>query len=150
MASLELPTIQSEAWDPDISRQVGQEGQGATTGRSPGICVCVAKSVLRLALWLKALWDYLWYKFQVKDTEELIVDMPVFAPPKDGADVKRMRQLIAEDVPFLIQWPTHQPLLPEEVCTETESYLSKALQLCHSWVPLLQFSGCVNPKRKRI
>ena len=55
------------------------------------------------------------------------VPMPVFAPPNTEADLRELRQLIAEDVPFLIQWPEEHPLLPAEKYEAVEAYLAKTL-----------------------
>ncbi|CAJ1406725.1 unnamed protein product [Effrenium voratum] len=55
------------------------------------------------------------------------VPMPVFAPPNTEADLRELRQLIAEDVPFLIQWPEEHPLLPAEKYESVEAYLAKTL-----------------------
>ncbi|CAJ1338322.1 unnamed protein product, partial [Effrenium voratum] len=93
------------------------------------------KPALRLGLALRGIGDYLSYQPPVPDKKEHIgssseipsVPMPVFAPPNTEADLRKLRQLIAEDVPFLIQWPEEHPLLPAEKYEAVEAYLAKTL-----------------------
>lgn len=93
------------------------------------------KPALRLGLALKGVQDYVCYQPAVPDKKEHIgsksdipsVAMPMFAPPSTEADLQKMRQLIADDVPFLIQWPEDHPVIPAEKSQAVEAYLHKTL-----------------------